>query len=179
MMNRHSIIFTGPHGAGKTTAIRAISDTPPLKTDVFAGQCIHSSHSLSPAAMVYGFITLPDGEKLHLYGVPLQEGFDHKLAKLIPGGLGLVLLLDNSRADPFKDLNFFLDSFEKFLASANVAVGITHMDLNGIPAIADYHRQLQGTGLRLPIFAVDARVKNDVSLLVQALLFSLDPGLSE
>jgi hypothetical protein len=26
---------------------------------------------------------------------------------------------------------------------------------------------------------VDARVKNDVSILIQALLFSLDPGLTE
>ena len=36
-----------------------------------------------------------------------------------------------------------------------------------------------GLGLKTPVFAVDARVKNDVSLLVQALLYSLDPGLEE
>lgn len=53
------------------------------------------------------------------------------------------------------------------------------MDLSSKPTIADYHTQLQASGLKLPIFAVDARVRSDVSLLVQSLLYSLDPGLAE
>jgi len=51
------------------------------------------------------------------------------------------------------------------------------MDLSGKPTIEDYHIQLKGLGLKPPIFAVDAREKNDVSVLIQALLYSLDPGL--
>jgi len=53
------------------------------------------------------------------------------------------------------------------------------MDLSDKPAINDYHVQLQGMGLNPPVFSVDARVKNDVSILVQSLLYSLDPELEE
>jgi len=91
----------------------------------------------------------------------------------------LVLLLDNTRADPFKDMKFFLDSFGDFISKTSVAIGVTQMDLSSKPTIADYHVQLKDAGLTPPIFAVDARVRNDVSLLVQSLLYSLDPGLAE
>jgi hypothetical protein len=76
-------------------------------------------------------------------------------------------------------MKFFLESFSKFIEDTDVAIGVTQMDLSNKPTIEEYHIQLQGMGLKTPVFAVDARVKNDVSLLVQALLYSLDPGLEE
>jgi hypothetical protein len=51
------------------------------------------------------------------------------------------------------------------------------MDLSNKPTINDYHSQLRAMGIKPPVFSVDARVKNDVSLLVQSLLYSLDPGI--
>jgi len=98
---------------------------------------------------------------------------------LVNGGIGLILLLDNTRADPFQDMKFFLEAFDKFIAETGVAIGVTQMDISTTPTIDDYHVQLKGLGIKPPVFAVDARVKNDVSVLVQSLLFSLDPGLEE
>lgn len=178
-MSQYKIIFTGPVGAGKTTAIQSISDVPPIKTDASASDMTKDRKSSTTVAMDYGIMNLADGEKIHLYGTPGQERFDFMWDILISGGIGLILLLDNTRADPFKDMHFFLNSFEKFIAETNVAIGVTQMDISSRPAIADYHIQLQGSGLKPPVFAVDARVRNDVSLLVQSLLYSLDPGLAE
>lgn len=176
-MSHYKIIFTGPVGAGKTTAIESISDTPPIKTDASASDMTKTKKSSTTVAMDYGIMNLAGGEKIHLYGTPGQERFDFMWDILTTGGIGLVLLLDNTRADPFQDMKFFLDSFQKFIAETNVAIGVTQMDLSNKPTINDYHTQLQGMGLKPPVFSVDARVKNDVSLLVQSLLYSLDPGI--
>ncbi len=176
-MSQYKIIFTGPVGAGKTTAINSISDVPPIKTDASASDMTKSRKSSTTVAMDYGVMNLAGGEKLHLYGTPGQERFDFMWDILVSGGIGLVLLLDNTRADPFQDMKFFLDTFEKFIVDTTVAIGVTQMDLSGKPTIDDYHIQLTAMGLKPPVFAVDARVKSDVSLLVQALLYSLDPGL--
>jgi signal recognition particle receptor subunit beta len=178
-MSQYKIIFTGPVGAGKTTAIQSISDVPPVKTDALASDMTKSRKAATTVAMDYGIMNLEDGEKIHLYGTPGQERFDFMWDILVTGGIGLILLLDNTRADPFKDMRFFLDAFKKFIAETNVAIGVTQMDVSNKPTIADYHAQLQISDLKPPIFAVDARIKNDVSLLVQALLYSLDPGLAE
>jgi len=178
-MSQYKIIFTGPVGAGKTTAIQSISDIPPIKTDALASDMTKSRKLSTTVAMDYGVMNLTDGEKIHLYGTPGQERFDFMWDILITGGIGLILLLDNTRADPFKDMKFFLGAFEKFIAETHVAIGITQMDITSKPSIADYHAHLQASDLRPPIFAVDARVKGDVSVLVQSLLYSLDPGLAE
>jgi len=178
-MSQYKIIFTGPVGAGKTTAIESISDMPPVKTDASASDMTKTKKASTTVAMDYGIMNLAGGEKIHLYGTPGQERFDFMWDILITGGIGLILLLDNTRADPFQDMKFFLDSFQKFIAETNVAIGVTQMDLSNKPTINDYHIQLQGMGIKPPVFSVDARVKNDVSLLVQSLLYSLDPGIEE
>jgi uncharacterized protein len=178
-MSQYKIIFTGPVGAGKTTAINSISDLPPIKTDAAASDMAKSKKAATTVAMDYGVMNLPGGEKLHLYGTPGQERFDFMWDILVTGGIGLVLLLDNTRADPFVDMKFFLDAFDKFIGDTAVAVGVTQMDVSAKPTIEDYQVQLGGMGLKLPVFAVDARVRNDVSILIQSLLYSLDPGLEE
>lgn len=178
-MSQYKIIFTGPVGAGKTTAIHSISDVPPIKTDASASDMTKTRKSATTVAMDYGVMNLADGEKLHLYGTPGQERFDFMWNILTSGGIGLVLLLDNTRADPFQDMNFFLNAFSGFIAETNVAIGVTQMDLSTKPTIEDYCKRLKEIDMNPPVFAVDARVKNDVSLLVQSLLYSLDPGLEE
>lgn len=177
-MSQYKIIFTGPVGAGKTTAINTISDVPPVKTDAAASDMTKNRKASTTVAMDYGVMNLAGGEKIHLYGTPGQERFDFMWDILTVGGIGLVLLIDNTRADPFQDMKFFLDAFGKFINDTSVAIGVTQMDLSSKPTIDDYHIQLQSFGLKPPVFAVDAREKNDVSLLVQALLYSLDPGLA-
>lgn len=176
-MSKYKIIFTGPVGAGKTTAIQSISDVPPVKTDAVASDMTKNRKAATTVAMDYGVMNLDDGEKIHLYGTPGQERFNFMWDILTKGGIGLVLLIDNTRADPFQDMRFFLETFSSFISDTSVAIGVTQMDLSTMPTIDDYHKQLQTLGMRPAVFSVDARVNNDVSLLVQALLFSLDPGL--
>ena len=88
-----------------------------------------------------------------------------------------VILLSNTRPDPFRDMHFFLDAFKAFIGETRVVIGVTQMDLAGKPTLDDYHLQLESSGAKTPIFEVDARAKRDVALLVEALLYSLDPGL--
>jgi len=178
-MSAYKIIFTGPVGAGKTTAIESISDEPPIRTDEAASDMAKNRKAATTVAMDYGILNLDDGERIHLYGTPGQERFDFMWDILTIGGIGLVLLLDNTRSDPFRDLRFFLETFEGFIQSTKVVIGVTQMDLRQTPTIADYHMQLKNLGLNPPIFEVDARVRTDISLLVQSLLFSLNPGLKE
>ena len=176
-MSNHKIIFTGPVGAGKTTAITSISDVPPLRTDELASDMTRNCKAETTVAMDYGILNLGDGERVHLYGTPGQERFNFMWDILTEGGVGLILLLDNTRPAPLQDMRFFLDEFNAFVAQTQVAIGITRTDQIDYPTIDDYHLELKQDQRKLPIFHVDARSRQDVSLLVEALLYSLDPGL--
>lgn len=177
MRQDNKIIFTGPVGAGKTTAIAAISDTPPVKTDAAASDMTLNRKGYTTVAMDYGVLRLDEQTKVHLYGTPGQERFDFMWDILTKGGLGLVLMLDNTRKNPHKDLHFFLNAFKDFIEHVPVVIGVTKTDLSASPSITEYAEALSQKGMRPPIFEVDGRSREDVKNLVMALLFSIDPGL--
>ena len=176
-MIENKIIFTGPVGVGKTTAIAALSDDPPVQTDAGASDMTAVRKGYTTVAMDYGVIRLDENTKVHLYGTPGQERFDFMWGILSKGSMGLILLLDNTRANPLKDLKFFLDSFRDLLKDAPVVVGITKMDLRNQPGVDVYQQYLAQHGLNVPVFEVDARNEDDVKQLVTAMLYSIDPGL--
>lgn len=173
----NKIIFTGPVGVGKTTAIAAISDIPPVTTDAAASDMTLNRKGHTTVAMDYGVINLGEGAKVHLYGTPGQERFDFMWDILSKGGIGLILLLDNTRTNPIKDMQFFLEAFKNLLQDAPVVIGVTKMDARATPDIEAYQKILESMGIKAPILEIDARRKEDVKHLVMALLFSIDPGL--
>jgi len=176
-MSNHKIIFTGPVGSGKTTAIASMSDVDIVSTNEQATDMTKEIKASTTVAMDYGIMKLTGDERLHLYGTPGQERFNFMWDILVKGGIGLVLLINNNRPDPFKDMRFFLDSFSEFISHSRVAIGVTRMDEAMRPRIKDYHKELRDHEKKFPVFEVDARERADISLLIEALLYSLDPGL--
>jgi signal recognition particle receptor subunit beta len=177
VVNR-KIIFTGPVGAGKTTAISSISDINIITTDEDASDMTKSRKSNTTVAMDYGLIKLGNGERVHLYGTPGQERFDYMWDILTTGGIGLVLLLDNTRVEPSRDLKFYVQSFRDFIDKQKLVIGITRMDMQRSPGLQDYRQWIKELDLNAPVFEVDARERDDVSMLIQSLLLSLDPGVT-
>ncbi len=176
-MSAYKIIFTGPVGSGKTTALASISDIEPFKTEETATDETVDRKELTTVAMDYGMLKLESGERIHLYGTPGQDRFNFMWEILTDGGIGLILLADNMRPDPMADLQFFLEAFKDFIDETAVVIGITRMDMNPAPSISDYHRWLKENKLNIPVFEIDGREEKDVIQLIQALLYTLDPGV--
>ncbi|MBV2093194.1 MAG: GTP-binding protein, partial [Candidatus Thiodiazotropha sp. (ex Ctena orbiculata)] len=67
-----------------------------------------------------------------------------------------------------------------FIHRTAISIGITRMDEKSHPEIDDYHREITAMGWPvLPIMEVDAREKEDMSMLVQSLLYTIDPTAAE
>lgn len=180
MALENKIIFTGPVGSGKTTAIAALSDIDTVRTDAEATDMTRDrkAYAHTTVAMDYGLINLDDGNKVHLFGTPGQERFDFMWEILTQGGLGLILLIDNSRPNPFQDTRFFLSAFKGFLAKVPFVVGVTKMDIRSTPTLPQHVAFIEKLGYRsTPVYEVDARRTDDVRVLLMTLLFYLDPGL--
>ncbi len=166
----NKLIFTGPMGAGKTTAIAAISEVPPIRTDVRASDEARQRKETTTVAMDYGYISLDDGSRVHLYGTPGQSRFDYMWNILTQGGIGLVLLLDNASEDPIADLEQYLDAFKDFIERTAVVIGVTRMDISRRVSLEHYQQKLFERGQIFPVFEVDVRQPNDVKILIHALL---------
>jgi len=175
----NKIIFTGPVGAGKTTAISAISDIEVVKSEAKATDEVSQRKASTTVAMDYGVLNLEGGESLHLYGTPGQDRFSFMWEILCKGGMGLVIMLDSARPDPLADLDFYLDAFKQFIKDCNraVVIGVTRMEIKGSGlSLHDYSKRLQGKDMSFPVFEVDAREREDVKRLMLAMLALLDPS---
>lgn len=172
------IIFTGPVGAGKTTAIQSMSDIPIISTNEDASDMTKQRKSQTTVAMDYGQIKIGDKERIHLYGTPGQERFSFMWDILTKGALGLVLLLDNSRDNPQQDLKFYTQAFNDFINKGELVVGITRIDDISKPDINNYRDWISDLNIQAPVFSIDARERQDVSSLIQALLYTIDPGVA-
>jgi len=171
-MEKIKFVFTGCVGAGKTTAIRTISEVDPVFTEVKPGhEGLRRRKSSTTVAMDYGELSLDTGEKLYLYGTPGQRRFDFMCSILTRGALGLVILIDNSHPEPLSEMDYFLNLNADFLRRDHTAViGITHYDVTSKPDIESYYQALTERGDPWPVLAVDVRRAKDVFMLLKTLI---------
>jgi signal recognition particle receptor subunit beta len=167
------LLFAGPMGAGKTTAIRSISDIPPVSTEAENIDRVQHAKAETTVGLDYGETMLDGGEKLRLYGLPGQARFDFMWKIVARGALGVVLLVDNGRPDALASLDLYLDAFDGLARASAMVIGVGRLAA-GTGRVNDYHKILRQRGLRLPVFAVDVRQRADVLLLLEALLQQIE-----
>ena len=173
-MHMDKIIFAGPVGAGKTTAIGSISEIPPVGTDVACTDESAEIKEKTTVAMDYSYITLEDGTRIHLYGTPGQDRFDFMWQILAKDGIGLVLLINRDHPDPLSQLDFYLNTFSDFIQDTGVVIGLTKSDINDNHDINQFQEFLFQRQQIYPVFDVDARSSDDIKILVHALLAVLN-----
>ena len=176
-MAEHVILFTGPMGAGKTTAIESLSEIEVVRTEANNTERHIVDKNTTTVALDYGEIVLGASEKVRLYGIPGQSRFDFMWAILKKRARGMVLLVNADAADPINELLFFLDEFRDLYDRGGVVVGVTRSDLtSGGPTIEDYSEALERTNpdLVIPVFTVDPREKAQMQDMLLALVVNIE-----
>lgn len=172
-MKEYKILITGTMGAGKTTAIAAISDTPPVTTDVANTDPSHSK-AKTTVGLDFGTVQLDGGERLRIFGTPGQERFDFLWSVLATNALGIIILVDNSRPHPLQDLSKYLEGFSKELQTTPCVIGVGRTETHPSPSIDDYADFLFQQNQLVPILPVDVRQRPDVLQLVDSLLMQVE-----
>jgi signal recognition particle receptor subunit beta len=168
------LLFAGPVGAGKTTAIRAISDSPPVSTDVPWTEADNESKTTTTVAFDYSSIRLDDSETLHVYGLPGQSKFDFMNAIIGRGALGAILLLDGSSPDIADDCIEHVRRLMQLFPGIGFVIGVVKTDLSPQFSMGALYQVVQDMALSAPIFTVDPRHRAQVIQLVRALLLLVE-----
>ena len=172
------IVFTGPMGAGKTTANRAISDALPVSTEVTNTDQTTIAKPTTTVALDYGQLLLEDGTAVSLYGTPGQQRFSFMWEILCRGAIGVVLLLDGSTATARQDLQSYAEAFRRIDPNQPFVIGIGRLP-PGDCLLDEYAQALGSCGIVAPVFGVDVRQREDVLLLIETLLCLLEAQIPE
>ena len=169
----YKVIITGPVGSGKTTAVNSLSHKDAMLTDVAVSdsdQITKQRKQTTTVAMDYDVIRLDNNDMVHVYGTPGQERFDFMWDILSKGADGVILLLDNSRNYPFRDLKYYTKRFSNLISNAHLVVAITRFDLKQDPPLDAYRQWLNNLDIEADVIAIDARKKEDVTQLFHTVL---------
>ena len=124
--------------------------------------------------MDYGVLDLSDSARLHLYGTPGQERFkfmwELMMSDLVHDAEALVLLVDNTRTDPFKDIRFYVEEFRDFIVRRRLIIAVTHSDEQAEPDHDYYMEELKSMGLFTTVLFIDARDPTSVLTIVSELV---------
>lgn len=172
-MQRLKIVFSGPMGSGKTQAISSLSDVPVVSTEVLNTDLDAHSKILTTVGMDYGELIIDGDSNIGLYGTPGQERFNFIWPILAQGALGIVILIDHSASDPIADLAHYVDTFRN-IYDGRMVIGVSQVDKNPELDMSVYRDYLKEHDLHFPLFPVDMRKKEDVLLLVETIISSLE-----
>ena len=172
IIQQYKIVFGGTMGAGKSMAIKALSEIDVLSTEALNTDLESHEKMLTTVGIDYGEITLDDGVKVGLYGTPGQERFEFIWAVICKGAIGTIVMIDHATENPLIDLDQYVQAFQPF--GNYIVIAITHIDRKPERTLSIYRDWLKARELNYPLFFVDARQQDDVLLLVETLIANIE-----
>lgn len=171
----HQVVFAGPFGVGKTTALRAVSDIAVVNTDVATLEASNQSQaegkSTTTTGLDYGEWQFPDGTRVSLIGVPGQDRFEAMWDVLIPRSSAIVLWLYGDSPNRLRDASHWLQALAQRKALARLAVAVTRVPDDRAEAVLQPFREVVGRFHPLaPVITADPRRPADV---MQAIMIAL------
>lgn len=166
----NKLVFVGGMGAGKSTAIRAISDHPPISTDMPLSVDATPGKELTTVALDYSTVDLEGGDLLHLYGVPGQKYLDFMWPMVCDGAVGIIILVNACEESPVEGTCELLRSFSALAPDASFVIGVTRTDQNTAFRTTEFRDSLDRNGCRVPVVKVDAREEEQVEFLIRTLI---------
>lgn len=164
------LVFVGPMGAGKTTAIASIADSPPISTDMpMCGETM-GSKTTTTVAMDFATVRLGDDHSVFLYGCPGQDHFEFMRAILLQGALGAIVVLNGADADVVQQCRYWSQTVCDFDAGLPMVIGITRTDEAPAFDLGRVREAMRTQGISAPVFTFDARNPHQTAQLVRTLL---------
>lgn len=169
------LVFAGPFGVGKSTAIQNISDIKVVNTDVTSSEAtaefIQAGKTTTTVGFDYGEIHLDDATRVAVYGLPGQERFEQVWQNILSSNAGVVLWLFGDADNLLEECDTWLQMLHQLDATRFLTVVITRIPVT-TPAselqpirerVARYNRYA-------PVMVADPRNKNQV---IQSVLMAI------
>lgn len=167
------LVVSGNMGAGKTTAICALCDQPPLSTEVPIFGDAMGDKTTTTVAFDYGSVNLDDGSLLHVYGMPGQEHFSFMRPIVADGAMGAIVLLDATSPSMANDCSDWVRCLQSISPDLRFVVAITKTDIAPDFSLRRIRQTLHQLRVPAPILTCDVRVPAQCHQMLRTLLAEL------
>lgn len=176
------VVFVGPFGVGKTTALRAISDIDVVDTDVFTTERLSANpdKSRTTVGFDYGEIKLGDGHRIAVFGLPGQYRFDAMWQAFLPSAAAVVLWVYGDSPEVERDFTIWLEVLRRYVSPEVLSVAVTRMpEPVDDERLDSLYEVLADFNPLAPLITADPRRPEDVRTAVAMALSALSIPNSE
>lgn len=172
---KHSLVFAGSFGVGKTTALRTVSDIKVANTDVASlevtDELKKTGKTTTTVGLDYGELHLPDKTTVALYGLPGQERFDSMWNHLLNKDTGILLWLYGNKPDSLDECKKWLDILAARDCTRKLCVAVTRIPIpTPTMLLVPYRELIMQYNPYAPVMSADPRNKAQVE---QAILMAV------
>ena len=166
------VVFIGPVGVGKTTAVQTLSSVPPINTEVMmfegAEEFLHTSKTTTTVGIDYGMWVRPDGKVIGLFGTTGQDRFTDSRTPLLNPDAGIVIWLYGDSDTLGADLGSWITTAGGPTNSHRILIGVNYPTDEGLNEIKATLEQLELGHIR--VTTADPRNIDDVRRVVNDVL---------
>ncbi|PID77054.1 MAG: hypothetical protein CSB24_03495 [Deltaproteobacteria bacterium] len=184
---QYQVVFIGSYGVGKTTAVKAISDTEVISMEAIAGMEEGADPGLIDAGKVtttvgfdYGELGTADEDDLvSIYGIPGQARFEQVWDTLLPRCSGVVLWVFGNNKNYLQECGVWLETLKRKDSLRKLAVALTRIEDDDEESIDSARELVVKYHPFAPVLTADPRDRDSV---LQAVLMALStpyPDLDE
>jgi uncharacterized protein len=166
------MVITGAVAAGKTEFIKTISEIDVISTERKATDETSLIKKETTVAMDFGRIAIAEDLVLHLFGTPGQKRFEFMWEILSEGMLGLIILVDSTRPDTFRETGRILDFFTSYRKTPYIVV-CNKQDLTGAAWPLQDIRHALRLGDDVKLLPCNAKDKENVRKVLLELLYTI------
>ncbi|EFK55559.1 GTP-binding domain protein [Corynebacterium genitalium ATCC 33030] len=168
------VVFLGPVGVGKTTAISTLSTLAPVQTEVYAAASddfyVHTK-TTTTVGIDFGMWHRPDGRTIGLYGTPGQERFQAARGPAMNPEAGLVLWLFGYEHLLEDQVSEWIMAIHDMKATNRVVVAVNFKEPGQPDPVTELRHLIPAFGFPdVPIMSADPRKAGDVAAVVDAAL---------
>lgn len=177
-MQTVKLVVAGALASGKSEFIKTISETDVVSTERKSTDEASLLKKETTVALDFGRIVVGNDLVLHLFGTPGQKRFDFMWEMLSQGMLGLVVLVDSTRPDTFRETSRIIEFFAATRKTPCI-VACNKQDLPDAWAPEDIRHSLRlDDAVKIvPCVALDPRqVRNVLLELLYSILAFVEEG---
>lgn len=176
-MQTVKMVITGAVAAGKTEFIKAVSEIDVISTERKATDETSLLKKETTVAMDFGRIAVAEDLVLHLFGTPGQKRFDFMWEILSEGMLGLVVLVDSTRPDTFRETRRIIEFFTSYRKTPYI-IAANKQDMQDAWATEDIRHSLRIDD-KIKVVPCIAKDKETVKKVLLELLYTILESVEE
>ena len=172
----YRLVLAGSPGAGKTAAVRSLSDVEVIGVGASAA----GPDGTGNPVISYGWVDISADQRLHLYAVSGLEALRHLVGTCCAEADAVILLVDNLDEQRYRQVADFVMRHAELFADNRVGIGITRLNEQPLPGIDAYQTFMlsieECPGSCPPIMAIDPESVRDLQTLLQAIFLAASFG---